>query len=320
MRKARRMPDDCPVDDASRRALRDLARRAEWRGRAGAAGAAQDADTLRALGGELRAALGRDDEQDAASWGFQSVVSLATYCLKARADWTPEQIAELARLREEAVIALAPGPGESDALPPRDARASLASLGSRQARLVAFAIGGCLVLIALVVLVPHFFSNSGGAQPVAAASTTAPPADTATTTTLAASPTTPSTESASPSTTDSSTATTSTSATATTGSSTAHVTAIQLTNTDYQAGSPPEVYLTYSVTATSTADVYIEITVDGTVPTDLAPQEPIDESGLTTYPDLTQRIDLSAWCGKTVKIAISSGTIVQTASVAVTGC
>ncbi|MBR7828609.1 hypothetical protein KDK95_20030 [Actinospica sp. MGRD01-02] len=307
------------MDDASRRALRDLARRAEWRGRAGAAGAAQDADTLRQLGGDLRAALARDDEQDAASWGFQSVVSLAAYCLKARADWTPEQIAELARLREDAVIALAPGPGESDALPQRDARASLASLGSRQARLVAFAIGGCAVLIALVVLVPHVFSNSGGAQPVAAASTTAAPADTATT--PASSPTTSSSNSATPTTTaDPATATSSPSATATTAPSTARVTAIQLTNTDYQAGSPPEVYLTYSVTATSTEDVYIEITVDGTVPTELASQEPIDESGLTTYPDLTQRIDLSAWCGKTVKIAISSGSAVQTASVAVTGC
>jgi hypothetical protein len=315
------MPDDCPVDDASRRALRDLARRAEWRGRAGAAGAAQDADTLRQLGGDLRAALARDDEQDAASWGFQSVVSLAAYCLKARADWTPEQIAELASLREEAVIALAPGPGESDALPQRDARASLASLGSRQARLVAFAIGGCAVLIALVLLVPHFFSNSGGDQPVAAASTTAAPAGTDTATIPASSPTTISSDSASPTTTANSSATAaSPSVAATTASSTARVTAIQLANTDYQAGSPPEVYLTYSVTATSTVDVYIEITVDGTVPTELASQEPIDESGLTTYPDLTQRIDLSAWCGKTVKIAISSGTVVQTASVAVTGC
>ena len=310
------MHDDCPVDDASRRALRDLARRAEWRGQAGAAGAAQDAGTLRELGAELRAALARAQEQEGASsaWSQQAIERLAAYCLKARADWTPEQIAELARLREDAVIALAPGPGESDALPARDGRAALANLGSRQARFVALTVVGCVLLVVLVFLVPHFFGGNGGAQPVAAASSSAAPvtSTTAAAATDSASPTSSSTSS-SPTT----AASTSSSPSAATTSSNSRVTAIQITNTDNVAGNPPEVILTYNVTASGTGDVLVDITVNGSIPTQLASMEPIDESGQTSYSDLTQTISLSQWCGQTVKVAISSGSVSQSVNVAV---
>ena len=310
------MHDDCPVDDASRRALRDLARRAEWRGQAGAAGAAQDAGTLRELGAELRAALARAQEQEGASsaWSQQAIERLAAYCLKARADWTPEQIAELARLREDAVIALAPGPGESDALPARDGRAALANLGSRQARFVALTVVGCVLLVVVVFLVPHFFGGNGGAQPVAAASNSAAPvtSTTAAAATDSASPTSSSTSS-SPTT----AASTSSSPSAATTSSNSRVTAIQITNTDNVAGNPPEVILTYNVTASGTGDVLVDITVNGSIPTQLASMEPIDESGQTSYSDLTQTISLSQWCGQTVKVAISSGSVSQSVNVAV---
>jgi tetrahydromethanopterin S-methyltransferase subunit B len=310
------MHDDCPVDDASRRALRDLARRAEWRGQAGAAGAAQDAGTLRELGAALRAALARTQELEGASsaWSQQSIERLAAYCLKARADWTPEQIAELARLREDAVIALAPGPGESDALPARDGRAALANLGSRQARFVALTVVGCVLLVVVVFLVPHFFGGNGGAQPVAAASTSAAPvtSTTAAAATDSASPTSSSTSS-SPST----AASTSSSPSAATTSSNSRVTAIQITNTDNVTGNPPEVILTYNVTASGTGDVLVDITVNGSIPTQLASMEPIDESGQTSYSDLTQTISLSQWCGQTVKVAISSGSVSQSVNVAV---
>ncbi|HET9172686.1 MAG TPA: hypothetical protein VFN97_24885 [Actinospica sp.] len=311
------------MDDASRRALRDLARRAEWRGHAGAAGAAQDADALRELGARLRAALQSEPDQDASAWGYQAAERLSAYCLKARADWTPEQVAELARLREDAMIALAPGPGESDALPPK-ARPGLTALASRQARLVALVAAGCVVLVVLLLLLPHFLSSGDSAEPAASTSTSAAPAFTTTTAfptappSTAASATATSTSSASPS--ASSGASSSAGATSTGPASTSRVTGIQITNTDNIPGNPPEVILTYSVTTSGTGDALLYITVDGSVPTQLASMEPIDESGQTTYSNLTQTIDLSQWCGKTVTVAITAGSISKSVSVPVSGC
>jgi hypothetical protein len=337
------MPDDCPVDDASRRALRDLARRAEWRGRAGAAGAAQDADTLRELGGEMRAALARQgaqaaqqegqdqqaQEQQGGSWGRQAVERLAACCLKARADWTPEQIAELARLREDAVIALAPGPGESDTVPPssprgrRPALAGLAALRSGRARPVALVVVGCVLLIALILAAPHFFGGNGSTDAPSASSSTA---SSAAPTTASSTPTTSPSVSTSVTGSTSSPATSSSAATGATptapaSSSSSRVTAIHITNSDSVPGNPPEVILTYAITASGTGDVLIDITVNGSIPTQLAPTEPIDESGQTTYPDLTQTIDLSPWCGhSSVVVKISSGSVSQSTTVPISGC
>jgi tetrahydromethanopterin S-methyltransferase subunit B len=254
-------------------------------------------------------------EQDGASsaWSQQSIERLAAYCLKARADWTPEQIAELARLREDAVIALAPGPGESDALPPREGRAALANLGSHQARFVALTVIGCVLLAVLVLLLPHFLSSDSSAQSASARTSAAP----LTSTTAAAA-----TDSAAPTTSSSSSsptaaASTSSSPSAVASSSSSRVTAIQITNTDNVTGNPPEVILTYSITASGTGDVLFDITVNGSIPTQLASMEPIDESGQTSYSDLTQTISLSQWCGQTVKVAISSGSVSQSVNVPV---
>ena len=313
------MPDDCPVDDASRRALRDLARRAEWRGQAGAAGAAQDASTLRELGAELRAALARAQEQEGASsaWSRQSIERLAAYCLKARADWIPEQIAELARLREDAVIALAPGPGESDALPPRDGRTALANLGSRQARFVAFTIVGCVLLVVVVFLVPHFFSSDNSAQSASATTSAAPVTSTTAAATDSASPTTSS--SSSPSSSPTAAASTSSSPSAATTSSNSHVTAIQINSTTPGVGSPPQVILNFTVNASGTGDVLIDTTVNGSLlsQSQVNESDPLDENGLTTYSNLTETVYLSQWCGQTVKIAISSGSVSQPVNVPV---
>jgi hypothetical protein len=306
------IPDDCPVDDGSRRALRDLARRADWRGQTGADGAAQDAAALRELGAEIRAALARNPEREEDhSWGRQAIERLASYCVKARADWPLDQIAELARLREDAVIALAPGPGVSDVvLPPAP--------GSGRTRPVARAalvVIGCLVLIALVLTLPRFFSgNSSANSPSAASSTTSPaipttptsaPASTASTTTSATASPPP----ASASTSASSSLTNTTSAPV----STSHVTSMQIT-TDPLPGDPPEVILTGTINTSGTDDVIIDIAVNGTTPSD-AP--PIDDSGQTSY-NLTQTINLSQWCGqRSVLVKVSSGSVSQSFTVPV---
>jgi hypothetical protein len=99
------------------------------------------------------------------------------------------------------------------------------------------------------------------------------------------------------------------------------VSAIKITNSDPISGNPPEVILTYSITASGTGDVLFDITVNGSIPTQLAATEPIDESGQTTYPDLTQTIDLSPWCGhSSVAVKISSGTVSQSTTVPISGC
>jgi hypothetical protein len=328
------MPDDCPVDDASRRALRELARRAEWHGHPGAAGAAQDASALRELGAEMRAVLARDSglEQDR-SWGRQSIDRLAAYSLKARADWTPEQIAELARLREDAVIALAPGPGESDIVPTPPPRrpgsklpAGVSSLfASSRTRPVALVVVGCLVLAALILTLPHFLSSSGDNSASSSASTTVaatptssqPLLSTATSATATAappaSPSAPTTSATAPT---ASASAPGTPATPTNAASTSHVTSIQVT-ADPLAGNPPEVILSGTINASGTDDVVVIITVDGATPSD-AP--PIDDSGQTSY-NLTQTINLSPWCGhSSVAVKVSSGSLSQSLTVPVSGC
>lgn len=313
------MPDDCPVDDGSRRALRDLARRAEWRGQAGAAGAAQDAATLRELGAEMRAALARQEDQ-ASSWGRQSVEQLAAYCVKARADWTPEQIAELSRLREDAVIALAPGPGESDIEPPAPPRRAApklpaglsALLGPGRTRPVILVVIGCVVLIALVLTLPHFFSSNDASTSASSSASTSAPA--APTTAATAAPTTPTSAPTSPTSTASISPTSApTTATSSAVASTSHVTSIQIT-ADPLSGNPPEVIISGTINASGTDDVYVNVTVDGITPSDVSP---IDDSGQTSY-NLTQTINLSQWCGKSsVVVTVSSGAVSKSTTVPV---
>ena len=320
------MPDDCPVSDESRRALRDLARRAEWRGRAGAAGAALDARTLRELGREIENALALAGEPDRETWGHRASESLAACCQRAQPDWTPEQIAELNRLRDDALTALAPGPGEAEAAAEAatqaaasrrpTSRLTLSSLTSRRPATIALAVVACIVLIALVLALPHFLSNDSAQTPTASATTTAIP----TTPTAAAS----AVQSASTTvTTSSTTLTTSTSASAspsvaatTLSADASHVTAIQISPEPQQGY--PEVIVSGTIAASGTGDVTIDITITGTSGQPQVTE--IDDSGQTSY-NLTQTVYLNQWCGQSsVKLTVSSGTVSQSAPIAISGC
>jgi hypothetical protein len=324
------MPDDCPVSDESRRTLRDLARRAEWRGRPGAAGAAADARSLRELGSEIENVLARDPESqpDDTTWARQAAASLAAYCQRAQPNWTPEQIAELSRLRENATIALAPGPGELEPDPdPKAARNPLSSipllasvstrLGSRRPAVVALAVVCCLVLIALVLTLPHLLSNDSAQTPAASSTTTFP----VTPTTQPASTPTPTTSNTATTSTSAGASTTPTSSASSTPSasgagSSSHVTAIQIAPEPQQGY--PEVIVSGTITASGTGDITVNITVTGSSG---QPQvTPIDDSGQTSY-DLTQTIYLNQWCGQSsVRLTVSSGTVSQSATVPVSGC
>jgi hypothetical protein len=332
------MPDDCPVDDEARRALRDLARRAEWRGQAGAAGAALDARTLRELGRRIEVASAQ--EADHAAWSYRASEQLAAYCRRAQPDWTPEQVAELSRLREEAVIALAPGPGESDAEPERTGRGRILSsvpsgprnFLSRRPVAIALGVGIGLVLIAVILLVPHFIGSGSNQTPVASASSSAPPAPTTAASTAAPTPSQPATPTSTattstsasasapppsaPATSPSASSVTSTSAGDGGGGSTSSVTKIQMTTEPDQ--SYPEVLIYGTITTSGTGDVTVYVSVSGSSG---APQvTSSDDSGQTSYA-LSQTIYLSQWCGQgSVRLTVSSGSVSQSATVPVSGC
>jgi hypothetical protein len=326
------MPDDCPVNDESRRALRNLARQAEWPGRPGPAGAALDARTLRDLGRELDLVLARDPEPepDQATWAHRASRSLAAYCQRAQPDWTVEQIAQLARLREDAMTALAPGPGEPQAdAEPEPSRRPLPfalNLGSRRPAVLALAAVCCLVLIALVFTLPHLLSGNS-AQTSAASSATTVPATAPTQ--LLTSPVAPT---ATDSATDTSPTTTSTPASAgapATAASTpaaddSSVTAIHFSNPpDAEPGIPPDtspkVIVTVNVTASGTGDITITFAITGSSGQPQTVQQ--SESGDTSYSDVTQTIPLSQWCGQSsVRLTVSSGAVSQSTTVPVSGC
>jgi hypothetical protein len=199
----------------------------------------------------------------------------------------------------------------------------LAALRSGRARPVALVVVGCVLLIALILAAPHFFGGKGSADSPTASSSTATsaaPTTASSTPTAAPSVSTSVTGNTSAPTTSTAVSTSATPA-APASSSSSRVTAIKITNSDPVPGNPPEVILTYAVTASGTGDVLIDITVDGSIPTQLAATEPIDESGQTTYPDLTQTIDLSPWCGQSsVVVKISSGSVSQSTTVPISGC
>jgi hypothetical protein len=321
------MPDDCLVNDESRRALRNLARQAEWHGHPGQAGAALDARTLRDLGREIELVLARAPEPDPdnATWAHRASKSLAAYSQRAQPDWTVEQIAELTRLREDAMTALAPGPGESQADPdPKPSRRalplaqSLRSLASRRPAVLALAVVSCLVLIALVLTLPHLLSNNTAQAPAASSTTTIPATDsqptqfptapattapaTGTSTTTPTTPTSPSTA-ASP--------------TSTAGSGpSSHVTAIQVAPEPQQGY--PEVIVSGTFNTSGTGDVTVNITVTGSSG---QPQiTPIDDSGQTSY-NLTQTVYLNQWCGQSsVLLTVSSGTVSKSFTIPISGC
>ena len=323
------MPDDCLVNDEARRALRNLARQAEWHGHPGPAGAALDARTLRDLGREIELVLARAPEPDPdnATWAHRASKSLAAYSQRAQPDWTVEQIAELTRLREDAMTALAPGPGESQADPdPSPSRRALpfaqtlGALASRRPAVLALAAVSCLVLVALILTLPHLLSNNTAQTPTASSTTTVttpaattatqptqfPTAPVTTTGTSTATPTTPTSPSTAPS------------STSTAGSSgpSSHVTALEVSPEPQQGY--PEVIVEGTISASGTGDVTVNITVTGSSG---QPQvTPIDDSGQTSY-NLTQTIYLNQWCGQSsVLLTVSSGTISKSFTIPISGC
>ena len=308
------MPDDCPVNDESRRALRDLARRAEWRGQAGAAGAALDARTLRELGREIDNVLAT--ETDRSTWGHRASESLAAYCQRAQPDWSADQIAELNRLREDAMIALAPGPGEAAVEAEAKATASARSAILGRPAVIALAVVGSIVLIALVLALPHFLSNDSAQAPATASTTALPTAETtASATESASAPAT--TESATSTNTTPTSASPSTVAPGTSSASGTRVTAIQMTP-DVLPGNPPEVIVSGTVDTSGTGDVTVDITITGSSGQPQVTE--VDESGQNSY-NLTQTIYLSQWCGQSsVRLTVSSGTVSQSAPIAISGC
>jgi hypothetical protein len=310
------MPDDCPVNDESRRALRDLARRAEWRGQAGAAGAALDARTLRELGREIDNVLAR--EPDRSTWGHRASESLAAYCQRAQPDWSADQIAELNRLREDAVIALAPGPGAAAVEAEAKATATTRSAILRRPAAIALAVVGCIGLIALVLALPHFLSNNSAETPAVASTTGFPATQTAASASESASAAVTTESATSTSTSTSSTsASPSTAAPATSGASGTRVTAIQMTP-DVLPGNPPEVIVSGTVDTSGTGDVTVDITITGSSGQPQVTE--VDESGRNSY-NLTQTIYLSQWCGQSsVRLTVSSGTVSQSAPIAISGC
>jgi hypothetical protein len=319
------MPDDCLVNDESRRALRNLARQAEWHGHPGSSGAALDARTLRDLGREIDLVLTRAPEPDPdnATWAHRASKSLAAYCQRAQPDWTVEQIAELTRLREDALTALAPGPGEPQADPdPNASRRAIPfarNLGSRRPAVLALVAVSCLVLIALILTLPHLLSNNTAQTPTASSTTTLPatatlPTQPITTPTTTASATGTSTTPTSPS------ASAPTTAASTPAENNSSVTAIKINNVDDLPGSPPEAIVTYTVSASGTGNITINLAITGSSGQPQIVQQD-SESDEASYSNLTQKIDLSQWCGQSsVRLTISSGAVSASSAVAVSGC
>jgi hypothetical protein len=327
------MPDDGAVDENTRVALRELAQQAEWGG-AGRDGAEADARRLRELGRALAARAGIDDE-DETTWAQRAVAQLAEHCQAAQARWSVDEVAELARLREAAVIALAPAPGQSD-LPSARPRASSAALAGR-ARLTLPRGRGAVLAAGIVVVVCGVVAGvaltgsggSGGSSPEAATTTAIPgtpattpapdgfPGQTGDTAGSGATPT----ESGPVTSTGSglgasATATSTATVTASAPAKTAQITAIEMTAT--AADGYPEVQIFGTVTASGTGDVTYTVTVAGSSG---EPQTSTDdESGQRSYA-LSKTIYLQPWCGlKSVTVTVASGSVSKSASVPVSGC
>jgi hypothetical protein len=310
------MADDGAMDEGTRVALRELAQRAEW-GSTSQSGAEAEASRLRELGRTLAARVAADSEDS--TWAHRAVEELAECCGRASAAWSADDVAELARLREAADIALAPGPGQPDPAPsarPRGlpSRASVharfALPRGRRALVWGLAVLGCAAVAAIVIVGVGGTHNDNAGSGGSTADTQIPVGQGSTEdgngsgdgTGFGASPGasgfTPS-------------------GTSTTSVSTAHVTAIQMTDTP--ATGYPEVQIYGTITASGTGDVTVTITTAG-VSGDSPKTSTEDESGQTSYP-LSQTIYLQQWCGqKSVTVTVSSGGVSSSVTVPVSGC
>lgn len=316
------------VDEDTRTALRELARQAEWGVPQG--GYDLEAARLRELGQALARRIDSGPQyQQPTGWAHRAVAELAEHCRTASADWSPEAVVTLARLREDALIALAPPPGQPDGAStsqtsktPRRPSPRLQLPRGRRAAAIGLAVIGCCVIAGIVVAgtgghhaAPAASSTTAASQPSAslpdATPTATSPLPTATTSPTAAA-SVPSSASTTPTSAITSTSATTSPSTATT----AHVTAIQMTAA--AADDYPEVQLYGTITASGTGDVTVTITVAGASGAPQITTE--DESGQLSYA-LSQTVYLQQWCGqKSVTITVASGSVSKSSTAAVSGC
>jgi hypothetical protein len=309
------MVDDGRMDDHTRVVLRELAQRAEWGMTQGDGEGEANALQLRELGSAIAARLEHD--QDSESWAHRAVAELAEHCQRAASTWSAGDIATLARLRDAAVTALAPGPGQADRQSARARRAPaavrLALPRGRRAAAVGLAAVGCAVLAGIAIAgTGHGHSSAPKASATTLVSVPAGLSGTAGTTTASSSPVLTSATSSTPVT----SSTPATSAAPGSPPSTTHVTGIQMTAAP--ADGYPEVQVYGTITASGTGDVTITVTVAGTSGHPQTTTE--DESGQRSYA-LSQTLYLNPWCGqKSVTITVSSGSVSQSAAVPISGC
>jgi hypothetical protein len=307
------------MDDGMRAGLRALVRRAEW---AAPAGGRKDAEAcarrLREVGRELATRVAGSEDRD--TWAYRATTELAAHCARAVASWSVDDVAELARLRGAAMIALAPAPGETDVTsgeaetsPPPPGRSRLTLPGGRRTAVIGLGVIGCAAVLGIVVAgqggggsghpsaVASLPTASASQQPVGLSSFDS-------TSSTATGPTDPAPTGSAP--------TGSASAESSAAGGTARVTAIKMTATP--ADGYPEVQIYGTITASGTGDLAYTVAVAGTSGAPQVSTE--DESGQTSYA-LSQTIYLQPWCGqKSVTVTVSSGGVSSSASVPVTGC
>lgn len=321
-----------PMDDGMRAELRALARRAEWAApSAGQNDAEACARQLREVGRELAGRVADGEDRD--TWAFRAATELAAHCRQANASWSVDDVAELARLRDAALIALAPPPGSADMTerqeePPatEPERSWLASLpGGRRAAVIGLVVLGCAALVGIVVAGSGGSGHAGtvaslptvtatamspATAPATAAATATAASVAAATSPFAAEPTVsaPSASVSLPA--------TSPAPESTVAAGTVRVTAIQMTATP--ASGYPEVQIFGTITASGTGNIVYTVTVAGTSGAPQVSTE--DESGQTSYA-LSQTVYLQPWCGqKSVTVTVASGAVSRSASVQVAGC
>lgn len=310
------------MDDGMRAGLRALVQRAEWPApAAGRNNAEACARELREVGRELAGRVAHGEDRD--TWAHRATTELAAHCRRANPAWTADDVAELARLRAAALIALAPPPGSPDPTIRQEelsseepVRTRAALPGGRRTAVIGLAAVGVAALVGIVVAVTG--GGHGGAvgllptaaasqAPVGLASTVASPP------VLGTGPTGATGVAGASASASSTVSPTSESAPA---GRIARVTAIAMTATP--ASGYPEVQIFGIVTASGTGNVSYTVTVAG--PSGAPQVSTEDESGQISYA-LSQTIYLQPWCGqKSVTVTVSSGAVTRSAVVPVAGC
>ncbi len=314
----------------TRRTLRAAAGQAVWssgpvRGRSAAA----TAGMLRELGSQLEARLA---EVPRDFWAHRALAELAAHCRRASADWEQDiaQLSALDRLRDAAVISLAPPPGESDPAPSRPAttrdriqqRSGSGGLVTRvparwrTGRAAVLAVAGCLIVVVLAVvdfIAPHSSHPSKSPAPAGLASAPVASASVPAGSGTGGSDTGGSSTGGSS---DSSSAPVPTSAPSSASIRTAAVTGLQVTVTP--ASDYPEVQVYGTVTASGTGQITVTVTLAGPGAATQSTSE--TESGRDSYA-ISHTLYLNPWCGHgPVTVTVTAGADSKSTTVPVSGC